>query len=87
MMQPLEVHPEPERLGQVHFDDMTKRTNFWFPIFSLIDKHIRFFVLEQAFSTVWQTRGTTVSGKHLTQFDRLPRGETPDSSRWSRSHI
>ena len=25
---PLEIHPEPERLGQVDFDDITKRTNF-----------------------------------------------------------
>ena len=25
---PLEVHPEPERLGQVDFDDITKRPNF-----------------------------------------------------------
>ena len=55
-----------------------------FPIFSLIEKHIRFFVLEQAVSVVWQTRGTTVSGKHLIKFDHLPRGETPDGARWSR---
>ena len=25
---PLKIHSEPERLGQVHFDDMAKRTNF-----------------------------------------------------------
>ena len=32
---------------------------------SLIEKHIRFLVLEQAVTAVWRTRGTTGSGKHL----------------------
>ena len=54
----------------------------FFPIFSLRGKHIRFFVLEQTVTAIWQTRGTSVSGKHLIKFDRLPRGETPDSPRW-----
>ena len=28
IVQPLEISSEPERLGQVDFDDMTKKTNF-----------------------------------------------------------
>ena len=63
---PLKIHSEPERLGQVDLDDMTKRANFCAFLSLLWVKSIAdFFVFEPALTTIWQTRGTTVSGKHL----------------------
>ena len=59
-----------------------KKTEFYAFLSLLWVKSISaFLVFDRTAAPIWHTQ-TTMSGKHLTQFDRLPRGETPDRSRW-----
>ena len=59
-----------------------KKTEFYAFLSLLWVKSISaFLVFDRTAAPIWH-RQTTKSGKHLIQFDRLPRGETPDGARW-----